>query len=42
MMRTVKKVANSDNCESYDIADLSFLSLKNRGLANPSKVAKRE
>ena len=42
MLRTVKKVANSDNCESYDIANPSFLSLKNRGLANPSKVANRE
>ena len=41
-MRTVKKVANSYNCESLDIANPSFLSLKNRGLANPSKVANRE
>ena len=42
MMRTVKKVANSYNCESLGIANPSFLSLKNRGLANPSKVANRE
>ena len=42
MMRTVKKVANSYNCESLEIANPSFLSLKNRGLANPSKVANRE
>ena len=37
-MRTVKKVANSYNCESYDIANPSFLSLKNRGLANSRKL----
>ena len=42
MMRTVKKVAKSYNCESLEIANPSFLRLKNRGLANPSKVANRE
>ena len=42
MMRSAKKVANSYNCESLDIANPTFLSLKNRGLANPSKVANRE
>ena len=41
-MRTVNKVANSYNCESLEIANHSFLGLKNRGLANPSKVANRE
>ena len=41
-MRTVKKVANSYNCESLEIANPSFFSLKNRGLAKPSKVANRE
>ena len=41
-MRTVKKVANSYNCESLELANPSFLSLENRGLANPSKVANRE
>ena len=38
MMRTVKKIANSDNCESYDIENPSFLSLKNRGLVNHDLV----
>lgn len=39
-MRTAEKVANLSNSESHEIAKPSFLSIKDRDLADRLKVAK--